>query len=426
MPVGAVALVPAPFDPSSPEVAAHWRTWSPREALAPGFEIRPEGLVVAATGRPGCCGCWERCLPPLDASGTYRVRVEFSAEGVPHPGASVWGLLVKSRGGGRALIRDSVMRKTEEREGWSVLEAEVDGREGPDVCLCLYLAWTDRGRVVWRGARLEGIRPQAPRVVRVAAAAGVPAPSSGTAEKIAYVERLVDQAAGFGAQLVCLPEVVNRVAQPPTREALAHTAFVQALAARAQQRRIHVCAGLLQDDEDLIYNTAVFIDDTGQVLGTYRKTHPTVDESLLRGISPGESYPVFDSRLGRLAALVCYDYHYPEVCRILGLQGAQIICLPNAGDGRESGRFWETVLRTRAIDNQVHIVAAVNSGRAMIVSPSGYILGSTGKSLPGVAVADINLGETMVNYAGHRIQGVYDKVRRAETFGALTRDIWDP
>ena len=65
---------------------------------------------------------------------------------------------------------------------------------------------------------------------------------------------------------------------------------------------------------------------------------------------------MFDSSLGRVGALVCYDYHHPEVCRILGLQGAEIICLTTAGDGRESGRLWETVLRSRAIDNQVHIV----------------------------------------------------------------------
>ena len=62
----------------------------------------------------------------------------------------------------------------------------------------------------------------------------------------------------------------------------------------------------------------------------------------------------------------------------------------------------------------------------MIVSPSGDMWGSTGKGLPGVAVADIDLAETMVDYAWHGVRGVYDKVRRAETFGALTRPIWDP
>ncbi len=425
MPVSAVDLMPHPFDQRHPDLAGYWRTWSPREALAPEFAICPEGLVIEATGRVGCCGCWERPLPPLEGSGTYRVRVQFRTEGVPHPGANVWGLLVRASGDSRALVRDSVMRKIGDEEGWSVLEAEVDGREGKDVRLCLYLAWTERGRVVWRGARVEAIRPEAPRVVRVAAAAGHP-PSAGTAEKIAYLERLVDRAAGFGAQLVCLPEMLNQVRGLPTRAALAYTSFLDALADKAKQHRMHICAGLLQDVDDLIYNTAVFLDEGGRVFGVYRKTHPTVVESLVSGISPGDGYPVFDSPLGRLGALVCYDYHHPEVCRILSLQGAQIICLPNAGDGRESGRFWETVVRTRAIDNQVHIVAAVNSGRALIVSPSGDILGSTGKNLPGVAVADIDLGETMVNYAGHRIRGVYDKVRRAETFGALTRHIWDP
>ena len=126
-----------------------------------------------------------------------------------------------------------------------------------------------------------------------------------------------------------------------------------------------------------------------------------------------------------LGYMICYDAHYPEVPRILGLKGAEIILFSNMGDNREGGVLWESVLRTRAVDNQVHIVAAVNSGRSCIVSPKGEVLAMTDKTAGSVAQAACDLNTSMSDFSKRPIYRRYDQLRRADVFEDLVRDLWD-
>jgi predicted amidohydrolase len=92
------------------------------------------------------------------------------------------------------------------------------------------------------------------------------------------------------------------------------------------------------------------------------------------------------------------------------------------GDGREKGTLWEPYVRTRALDNQVHIVAAVNGGRSCIVSPRGALLSLVDKTRGAIALARCDLDETVRNYSGRPIGKRYLQIRRAGTFDILRHE----
>ena len=123
--------------------------------------------------------------------------------------------------------------------------------------------------------------------------------------------------------------------------------------------------------------------------------------------------------------MICYDGHYAEVPQLLGLQGAQIILFSNMGDSREGGDVWESVVRTRAVDNQVHIVAAVNSGRSCIVSPKGELLANTDRTPGAIAQATCDLNTSLCDFSKRPIYRRYDQLRRADLYGDLARHLWD-
>jgi len=91
----------------------------------------------------------------------------------------------------------------------------------------------------------------------------------------------------------------------------------------------YIVVGLVERDQtsQLIYNVAVLIDPSGKVAGKYRKVSLPRAENI-SGMVPGDSYPVFDTKFGKLGMMVCYDTFFPEVARRLALNGAEIIALP--------------------------------------------------------------------------------------------------
>lgn len=148
----------------------------------------------------------------------------------------------------------------------------------------------------------------------------------GTLEKIR-------ECAAEGAQLIVLPELASTGYSFDTRdEAYAHAERVpdgptcQAWIELAAELGVHLVAGIAESDGVLLHDTAVLIGPDG-FIGKYRKTHLWNREKLI--FTPGDSYPVFETRLGRIGLLVCWDIWFPEVPRILAAQGADLICSVN-------------------------------------------------------------------------------------------------
>lgn len=168
-----------------------------------------------------------------------------------------------------------------------------------------------------------------------------------------------------------------------------------------------------------IYNTAYVIDQ-GDVVSSYRKLHlfSAMDED--RHLSAGNQSLAVDTSVGRIGVAICYDLRFPELFRKLALAGAEIICIP-AEWPKPRGEHWQTLLRARAIENQLFVVAAnccrVQGkldfcGLSRIISPLGTILAAAAEEDTEL-IADCDFSE-MVKYR-EQINILHD--RRADIYG---------
>ena len=210
--------------------------------------------------------------------------------------------------------------------------------------------------------------------------------------------RMIDEAAAAGAELVVTTETVNgcialgdvRFFYPEVYEGLDGT-IVKRFSEAAKSHGIHIVAGLLLTIEGKTYNCAVLFDGEGQIVGVHKKVHLPAGEELC--VSAGDRFEVYETALGRIGMLVCWDLQYPEAARELALGGADIIVCPTLG--------WEkTYGLARAYENSVTIAAAMaNWGGeygefgdpACIVNNMGRIIAEGPRAGEAVVTADVDI-----------------------------------
>jgi deaminated glutathione amidase len=231
---------------------------------------------------------------------------------------------------------------------------------------------------------------------------------------LSEAERLVRDAAGDGARLIVLPERMNvrgsddeyaRQAEPldgPTAR------WASALAA---ELRVDLVAGSITErrqGHEKLSNTSLHFGPDGELKGAYRKIHlfdVTVGDIGYRESAsgePGDQIVTSETEDGtRLGLTVCYDLRFPELYRILALEGARVVTIP-ANFTRPTGQaHWEVLIRARAIENQVFVIAAAQVGacpeeqgptygNSMIVDPWGQTLARAGGDEPGFISADLD------------------------------------
>jgi len=202
-------------------------------------------------------------------------------------------------------------------------------------------------------------------------------PDSG--ENLAKAEERVREAAGRGAQIVCLPELFR--SQYFCREEDARQfdlaepipgPSTERLACVARRENVVILASLFERRAAGVYhNTAAIIGTGGEILGLYRKMHIPDDPLYFEKFyfTPGDlGFRSFDTPFGRISTLVCWDQWYPEAARIAALGGAQILFYPTAigwhpaekeQHGAAQHDAWKTIQRGHAIANGIY-VAAVN------------------------------------------------------------------
>jgi beta-ureidopropionase len=181
----------------------------------------------------------------------------------------------------------------------------------------------------------------------------------------------------------------------------------------------------------LFYNTAAVIDADGRFLGKYRKhhiphCHPGFWEKFY--FTPGNSgYPVFETRYARVGVYICYDRHFPEGARLLGLHGAEIVFNPSATVAGLSEYLWELEQPAHAVAN-AYFVAAINRvgteapwkigefyGKSYFCDPRGKIIAQASRDKDELLVADLNLDEIQ------QVRTVWQffRDRRPESYGEI-------
>ncbi|MFJ5714249.1 carbon-nitrogen hydrolase family protein [Neobacillus sp. NPDC093127] len=218
----------------------------------------------------------------------------------------------------------------------------------------------------------------------------------------------IAKAKSLGADFVIIPEFYMALATPKSGVLPVDAAepldgpFVTALKESARENEIYVVCGLYEsksDDQKRAFNTTVFIDRSGQLIHSYRKTHlyDAFSYHESETIIPGDNqYKVVETEFGKIGLMVCYELRFPEIARQFALQGADILFVPAgwvAGPMKED--HWQTLIRARAIENTMFVFGAnlvddIFSGRSIIVDPMGVILASAGEEET-LIVSDIDL-----------------------------------
>jgi N-carbamoylputrescine amidase len=215
-------------------------------------------------------------------------------------------------------------------------------------------------------------------------------------------EKYAREAAQDGAQIMCFQELFSSAYFCQTQdskwyalaEPIPEGPTIKRMQGLAKETGMVLVIPMFEEESTgVYYNTAAVIDADGQYLGKYRKTHiPQVggfwEKFYFR---PGNlGYPVFDTAVGRVGVYICYDRHFPEGARMLGLHGAEIVFIPSATSRGLSQHLWRIEQTSHAIANG-YFVGTINRvgieedfgpndyyGQSYFCSPRGEFVGEVG------------------------------------------------
>ncbi len=237
------------------------------------------------------------------------------------------------------------------------------------------------------------------------------------------MKKNIKKAREQGADIVVFPELsltgyLTRDLTYDLAEAIPGPS-VDSLEKFAEKEKIHIVFGMLERSErarGVIYNTAVLLGPEG-FIGKYRKmhlpTHSVFEEK--RYFRPGYQLPVFDTDIGRLGLIICYDIFFPEISRLLRLKGAQfIICISASPAVRR--KFFEVFTAARAMENTVFLaytnLVGIEDGLqfwggSRIIAPSGRVIAQAKHDEEDLVAGEVD----------------YTDLERVETFVPTLRDL---
>lgn len=235
-----------------------------------------------------------------------------------------------------------------------------------------------------------------------------------------------------GAELVFFPEAYQHVPDRGIRTrhdelVEKYQAWKARCAALAREYHAYIVPWDYEPREDRrVYNSSYILDREGREVGRYHKVNLTRGE-INAGIVPGEDCPVFDLDFGRVGIMICFDNYFPEVARIMGNRGAELLLYPLYGDTLNPQ--WELKMRARAVDNTMYVASCqidnvTNVAYTGLVSPMGDVLCRL-EGYPSHAVVEVDLGKKVftntMNIPGQRelIREYTKRLRNEKAFGGI-------
>jgi beta-ureidopropionase len=251
---------------------------------------------------------------------------------------------------------------------------------------------------------------------------------------------MIEDAAKKGVQILCLQEIFNGPYFCPSQDKRWYAAAepiagptTRLMQELAKKHEMVIVLPIYEEAmRGVYYNTAVVIDADGSILGKYRKQHIPQTSGFWEKyfFKPGDlGYPVFKTRYATIGAYICYDRHFPEGARALGLAGAEIVYNPSATVAGLSQYLWKLEQPAHAVANGYY-VGAINRvgtegpwnigkfyGSSYFVNPRGQIIAEASDDKDELVVADLDL--SMIDEVRQTWQFYRD--RRPETYETLTK-----
>lgn len=250
----------------------------------------------------------------------------------------------------------------------------------------------------------------------------------------------IEDAGKKGVQILCLQEIFSTPYFCPSQDAKWYVTAqtipgptTELLSGYAKKHKMVIVVPIYEKAmTGVYYNSAAVIDADGKLLGTYRKIHiPQVAGFWEKFFfKPGNfGYPVFETRYAKVGAYICYDRHFPEGARLLGLHGAEIVFNPSATVAGLSQHLWKLEQPAHAVANG-YFMGCINRvgvekpwnigkfyGHSYFVSPRGEILAEAGEDNDELVIADIDLDK--IEEVRNTWQFYRD--RRPETYEDMTK-----
>ena len=197
---------------------------------------------------------------------------------------------------------------------------------------------------------------------------------------LSRAEGLIERAAKAGSEVVLLPEEFNtgfpresldRDEMFRRKYAVSETLdgrTVKWMAGLGRRHGMHICGGILEREGGRYFNTAVMVDDAGEIVGKFRKMHTMGSNDTNGYEDPGDEVSVWDTKLARFGCMICYDHRFPELPRMAALQRAEVILHPTACGGTIDPLYDKNItIRARAIENACFVIVA------NIAQPDGVV-----------------------------------------------------
>ncbi len=417
------------FEASSTD-AVNWKISGPVPSMKPLTALDKKVFFSGNSGlrmesnNPNCHGIAAQKIS-VKGDQAYQVSVRYRTSGIKSVHKSVL-IRVKWFREDEQLGYNYIYTERNEDGGWILASDKIRSVAGTTAAeINLVFRWST-GTVWWDDIVFESCEPEQPRKIKVGTFYFRP-PGPTVEKNVSLMSEMLDKAGKAGCTIVCLPEGwptcnTGLGMQKTEANTLEGSASVM-MSRKAKEYGMYIVSGLYSWKDDTLKNVAVLYGRKGNIEGIYEKVQ-LPDSETEAGAIPGNEFPVFTTDFGKIGILICWDSAFPEISRILAINGAEILFCPVWGDVRDPD-MWKLIARARAVDNGVYFVTNIFDGHSVIVNPAGEVLqeSSTQGSL---LVADVDLNYNPRWYwLGNAGLGVWKTVwrkdRRSDVFGDLTK-----
>jgi len=373
-----------------------WQFQSQRPEIAPKYWIEKDvqhnnkpTLALSGDGKVYANGEWSLTID-VESKKFYEFKTSFFQTDVDEPNRCILAIITWQDGNGAQVgyIEFPVTEFGKTANGWYIIRQTY---KVPDKAvkakISLVYRWDTDGVVYFGETKLDKVARPEPRLVRLAAIHHRPENTASPDENLNQFAEFVQIAGRKHADIVCLPEGITVVGTDSTYIQVSEPVpgpTTQFLGKLAKKNNLYIVAGIYEREGPAVYNTAVLLGRDGELRGKYRKTSLPREE-IDGGITPGDSFPVFDTDFGRIGLMICWDVYFPEPARMLALKGAEVIFMPIWGGNLN-------LAKARAIENQIYLVSSTYDMKTGVFDKTGDLLVEGTDEEP-VVVVEVDLNK---------------------------------